>query len=94
MAKGFVGIYFSQDPFLVLRGIADGEETDTTRPERNLKRNTKFFLITYNAQPYRRKGSGGTCFAGVCGQDDHSGAPRDGFMASGETGAPRHGFTG
>ncbi len=55
---------------------------------------SKNFMITYNPQPYRRRGSGGTCFAGVCGQDDHSGAPRDGFMASRETGAPRPGFTG
>jgi putative acetyltransferase len=52
------------------------------------------FKSAYNPQPYRRRGSGGTCFAGVCGQDDHSQAPRDGFMASRETGAPRPGFTG
>jgi hypothetical protein len=45
-------------------------------------------VITNESQPYESKGAGSTCFTGVCGQDGHSQAPMDGFIASREAGGP------
>ena len=41
-------------------------------------------LITPEAQVRPIVRAGGTFFAGVCGPDGHSQAPKDGFMASRE----------
>ena len=49
------------------------------------------YVITNESQPYESEGAGSTCFTGVCGQDGHSGAPMDGFMASREAGGPSPG---
>ncbi len=45
-------------------------------------------------QPPMPEGVGLTCFTGVCGLDGHSQAPRDGFMASRETGEGDTDFKG
>ena len=47
-----------------------------------------FFLITPEPQLHQSEGVGATRFAGVCGLDGHSQAPKDGFMASCEAGGP------
>jgi hypothetical protein len=48
------------------------------------------FLITPEAQVWPMVKAGGTFFAGVCGLDGHSQAPKDGFMASREKGSFSH----
>jgi hypothetical protein len=50
-----------------------------------------FYVITNEFQPYWSEGAESTCFTGVCGQDGHSQAPMDGFMASREAGGPSPG---
>ena len=49
-------------------------------------------MITTEIQPPIPEGVGLTRFTGVCGLDGHSQAPRDGFMASRETGEVDTGF--
>jgi len=47
-------------------------------------------LITPEAQVWPMVSAGGAFFAGVCGLDGHSQAPKDGFMASREKGSFSH----